>query len=44
MKKICECGRPIVVFIKGKGFTSPRDNDHDLCRQCYESFTDSQRN
>lgn len=44
MAHYCECGRPIVIHMKNDGkWRFPKDDDHNLCRQCYESEMDSQR-
>ena len=41
MPKYCECGRGIKVQIRSRWIT-PQD-DHDMCRQCYQAQRDSRR-
>lgn len=36
------CGRRIVVFYRGRAFI-PRDDDHDLCQQCWKGERDRAR-
>jgi hypothetical protein len=43
MLKQCECGNTIKVFIWGKGWTGPPDDDHDMCNRCWTSLRDSSR-
>lgn len=34
--KTCDCGRAIVVKIRGR-YKYPKDNDHDLCQRCFKA-------
>jgi hypothetical protein len=43
MKRRCECGNLIKVYIKGKGWTGAPDREHDYCKRCWESQQDSTR-
>lgn len=40
--RYCRCGRKIVVLIKGK-HKMPRDEGHELCRQCWKAEMDRTR-
>lgn len=42
MPRYCECGRRIVVLKNRGGHVA--DDEHNLCRKCYESHRDSTRN
>lgn len=41
-QRYCDCGRKILTRIKGK-YKQSRDNDHVLCRQCWQAERDRER-
>lgn len=41
-KRYCDCGRKIVTRINGK-YKQSRDNDHVLCRQCWQVQRDREQ-
>jgi len=41
MAQYCECGRKIIIFTRLRGWSGPRDTDHDLCLQCFAKLKDS---
>ena len=44
--RYCRCGRKIVVLVRFKGgshYKIPRDEGHELCRQCWKAEMDRTR-
>lgn len=39
--RYCDCGRPINVWMKGKGWRG-KMKDHDLCDHCWRELRESQ--
>ena len=41
-QRYCDCGRKILTRINGK-YVRAQDNDHNLCRQCWQAEKDRER-